>query len=159
MKEQFKSIHGNEFSTPEWLFKAINREFNFTVDLACTELNNKCPVGLYDSLEKPWHEFEGWLWLNPPYSPLKPWIQKAQKEFLLGAKIVVLCPPIVSTRYFSDVPPAQIRFIKGRVPFVINGQEMRANTHDSCLLIYGPPVKPDIVYVERDDYKKEINVV
>lgn len=150
MKEQFKTVHGNEFATPQWLFDAIDAEFNFTTDLACTPENQKCPKGLYDSLNEEWHKRDGWLWLNPPYSPLKPWIKKAQSEFLKGAKIVVLCPPIVSTRYFSEVPPAQIRFIVGRVPFVLNGEEMKSNTHDSCLLIYGPPVKPDIVYIERD---------
>lgn len=153
-KEQFKTIYDNEFHTPQWLFDALNMEFNFQVDLACTEQNKKCPVGLTDSLNQPWRELsDGWMWLNPPYSPLKPWIEKAQSESLKGAKIVMLCPPLISSRYFSKVPPAQIRFILGRISFVRDGKEMPGNSADSCLLIYGPPVKPDIVYIERDSLK------
>ncbi len=157
-KEQFVTMHGNSYETPQWLFDGLNKEFNFTLDLACTEENKKCPHGLtfpeYDSLKMDWHKLtDGWMWLNPPYSPLKPWIQKAQQESRKGAKIVVLCPPHVSTRYFSEIPPAQIRFILGRVPFVLNGEEQKGNTSDSCLLIYGPPVKPDIIYVERESLR------
>jgi hypothetical protein len=88
--------------------------------------------------------------LNPPYSPLKPWIKKAQEESAKGARIVVLMPAIISTRYFSEVAPAQIRFIVGRVPFVRDGVEMPGNTKDNCLVIYGPPMRTDVVYIERD---------
>lgn len=161
-KVQFKTIHGNIFGTPQWLYDSLNKEFNFTTDLACTEENKKAPVGITekdDSLRKDWHKIDGWLWLNPPYSPLKPWIQKAQKEFLLGAKIVMLVPPHITSRYFQEVLPSQIRFIVGRVPFWKDGVLMKGNTSDSCLLIYGeaetpkPPIKTKIVYVERDSLK------
>jgi len=59
-KEAFKTIHGNEFSTPQWLFDKLNEEFNFEYDLACTEQNAKCEKYLaypeYDSLEVDWHK-------------------------------------------------------------------------------------------------------
>jgi len=156
-KEAFKNIHGNIFETPEWLFQKLNDEFDFQCDLACLQENAKCDTYYTESvnsLEQDWHKIEGWLWLNPPYSPLKPWIQKAQKENSLGAKIVVLCPPIVSTRYFQDHLPSEIRFIVGRVPFLLNGAEMKANTNDSCLLIYDTKVRqPRVTYIERDSFK------
>mgnify|MGYP000240411688 CR=1 FL=1 len=159
MKEQFKTIHDNVFETPKWLFDSLNKEFDFKVDLACTKSNSKCDIGLYeedvDSLEVDWHALsDGWMWLNPPYSPIKPWIEKAQSESRKGAKIVCLIPPIITTRYFSKIPPAQIRFIVGRVNFYRNGIEQVGNTSDSCIVIYSPPIKPDIVYVNRDDIKK-----
>lgn len=158
MKEQFKSIHGNIFATPQWLFDTLNKEFNFAVDLACNEDNKKCPIGLterVDSLTVPWHRLSvgRWQWLNPPYSPIKPWIEKAQDEFQMGAKIVVLMPPIISTRYFSRVPPSEIRFIRGRIPFEKDGVAMKSNTQDSCLVIYGPPAISKISYVDREDFK------
>lgn len=158
MKKQFSTIHGNSFETPDWLFKSLDGEFNFTFDLACTRKNAKTENGFFypetNSLDQDWHKIDGWLWLNPPYSPLKPWIKKAQQESLLGAKIVVLCPPILSTRYFSEVSPSEIRFIVGRVPFILNGTEMRANTSDSAVIIFGPPVMPKISYVERDHLRR-----
>jgi DNA (cytosine-5)-methyltransferase 1 len=158
MKPQFKTLHGNIFETPRWLYNSLDKEFNFTHDLACLRENCKAPKGLYDgevnSLEQDWHKLDGWLWLNPPYSPLKPWIEKCQKESRLGAKIVALVPPHISTRYFSKTLPTEIRFILGRVPFYKDGVEMRGNTSDSVILVYGgPPAISKISYVERDSLR------
>lgn len=157
-KEAFKNIHGNVFETPQWLFDSINSEFNFTHDLACNEQNAKCAnyfTEAQNGLAQAWHQLTGWLWLNPPYSPLKPWIRKAQDENAKGARIVVLCPPIISTRYFKEHLPSEIRFITGRIPFLLDGVEMKSNTNDSCLLIYDTKVRqPRIGYVERDLLRK-----
>lgn len=162
-KEAFKNIHGNVFETPHWLFDALNKEFNFTFDLACNKQNAKCEQFYTEeenSLLKEWHKLNGWLWLNPPYSPLKPWIIKAQQENKKGARIVVLCPPIITSRYFQEYIPSEIRFIVGRVPFILNGKEMKSNTNDSCLLIYDDKVRqPKITYVERDFYRSDIESV
>lgn len=159
-KEAFKNIHGNVFETPEWLFNSLDAEFNFTFDLACNADNAKCEKFYTErdnSLAQNWHKLDGWLWLNPPYSPLKPWIVKAQEENKRGARIVVLCPPIISSRYFQEHLPSEIRFIVGRVPFILNGVEMKSNTNDSCLLIYDTKIRqPKISYVERDSYKDDL---
>ena len=156
-KEAFKTIHGNVFGTPQWLFDTLNKEFEFSWDLACNDDNKKCENGYTendDSLKQDWHKLDGWLWLNPPYSPLKPWIVKAQAETKLGAKIVMLCPPIVTTKYFSEWLPSEIRFIVGRVPFLLNDVEMKANTNDSCLLIYEQKIRqPKITYIRRDELR------
>ena len=157
-KEAFKSIHGNIFETPQWLFDTLNKEFNFNWDLACNADNIKCPLYFAEeemnSLNESWYKCEGWLWLNPPYSPLKPWIVKTQEENKKGARIVVLCPPILSTRYFSQWLPSEIRFIVGRVPFLKDGIEMRSNTNDSCLLIYDTAVRqPKVTYVDRESLR------
>lgn len=158
-KEAFKNIHGNVFETPQWLFDSLNKEFHFTFDLASNEYNAKCDnfyTETDNALSQDWHKIDGWLWLNPPYSPLKPWIVKAQDENKKGAKIVLLCPPLITSRYFQDHLPSEIRFIVGRVPFILNGKEMKANTSDSCLLIYDTKVRqPKIEYVERDFYKDQ----
>jgi phage N-6-adenine-methyltransferase len=152
-------LSSNEFQTPDWVFDPLHREFNFQYDLACREHNKKLEKGLcypkVNSLDIEWHKLsDGWLWLNPPYSPLKPWIQKAQREFLLGAKIVMLIPPILSTKYFSAVMPAEIRYITGRINFIgSDGKEMTGNSHDSALVIYGPPVMPKVSYIAREELR------
>ena len=154
-KEAFKTIHGNEYETPSFLFDALNAEFSFTFDLACTAKTAKCEKYFSlaegkDSLKMRWHDIPGWLWLNPPYSPLKPWIVKAQEENARGAKIVILCPPIISTRYFQARLPSEIRFILGRIPFLLDDKLLKSNTSDSALLIYDTKVyQPKCSYVER----------
>lgn len=156
-KEMFKPIHGNIYETPDWLFRTLNEEFNFSYDLACSEDNTKCDhyyTESQDSLLQHWHKLDGWLWLNPPYSLLKRWIEKAQKENALGAKIVVLCPPILTTRYFKQRLPSEIRFIVGRIPFLLDKKEMKSNIHDSCLLIYDTTVRqPLINYIDCTNYR------
>lgn len=156
-KGMFTNIHGNVYNTPQWLFDTLNREFNFTWDLACDDDNSKCENFISkkkDSLKHPWHTLDGWLWLNPPYSPLRPWIEKAQLENSKGARIVVLCPPIITTRYFQNHLPSEIKFIVGRLPFILNGKEMKGNTNDSMLLIYDTKIRqPKITYVERESLR------
>jgi phage N-6-adenine-methyltransferase len=155
-KETFKTIHGNEYCTPDEVFETLNDEFNFTTDLACTKQNMKTKKGLYlpnDSLKHPWHTLKGWLWCNPPYSPLKPWIVKAQEENKKGAKIVMLVPPHISSRYFADHLPTEIRIILGRLPFILDGKVMDRSTQDSCLLIYDTKRvknKPLMKFIDRE---------
>jgi DNA (cytosine-5)-methyltransferase 1 len=152
----FKTIHGNDYETPKWFFDSLNKEFNFTFDLACSTENRKCLDGYTkedNSLLRDWHKLGGWLWLNPPYSPIRQWIEKAQSESLLGAKIVMLIPPLIHTAYFNKVIPSEIRFIDKRLGFIVDGKPMSGNTHYSCLCIYGPPTISKISLVKRDSFK------
>lgn len=147
-------LSSNEFETPQHIFDYLNEEFDFQWDLACRKSNTKCINGLFveevNSLEEDWYKLsDGWLWCNPPYSPLRPWIEKAQQEFLKGAKIVMLVPPFLGSQYYSNVIPSEIRMIKGRIKFIgADGIPMKANTNDSCLLIFGPPVIPKLTYID-----------
>lgn len=151
----------NTYETPEWLFKAFDREFGFAWDLCATEETAKCSRFISpkeDSLSVDWHKLEGgWLWINPPYSPLKPWIQKAQMEAQKGAKIVALVPPVLCTQYLMDYLPDGIVFIVGRVSFLAEKKEIKGNRDDSCLLCWnGEKVRneyhsPEVIWVKRDD--------
>ena len=42
------------------------------------------------------------LWLNPPFSNIAPFAQKAMEQRELGAKIAMLMPASVCTNYFND---------------------------------------------------------
>jgi len=152
LKKQFKTVHGNDYETPHWLFDRLNKEFRFTWDLAASPGLEKCEKFFSpeeDSLKQDWHLLDGWLWLNPPFSPLKPWIQKAQYEFRRGAKIVVLMPVVISTRYFAHVPPTQVRIITGRVDFLKDGVPSKGNTQDVCLSIYGGEFSERVRWVSK----------
>lgn len=83
-------IHGNEYETPQRFFDALHAEFNFVFDVACNAENKKLPHGFVypeqDALTSEWPK-NGWLWLNPPYKPLRPWIEKCQTEVIKGARV------------------------------------------------------------------------
>lgn len=116
-------------------FKVANREFSFVADLAANETNHKCAVWFGKtmateegpaatetqggSLDVAWHRLAGWLWLNPPYKDITPWVIKCQEEAALGAKIAMLVPASVDTDWFEDHVwgRAEIRFLKGRLVF------------------------------------------
>jgi len=137
---KIEPIHGNDYITPDFVFDYLNKEFNFELDAACSKKNCKTKMGLFvekvNALELDWN-CSGWIWLNPPYKPLKPWVQKVQEEASQGRKIVVLIPPVIlCSNYFSKYLPDEIRFIVGRIPFILDGESLHSNTRDSCLLIY-----------------------
>lgn len=134
-----KNFDRNLYQTPINLFEKLNKEFGFKYDLAANEYNTLCD-NFFDeksnSLEKDWHKLKGFLWLNPPYKPLRAWIEKAQKEAELGAKVVMLVPPLVNNHYFVNRLPEEIRFFKGRINFFFGDNEIKGNMFDSCLLIF-----------------------
>lgn len=67
--------------TPQWLFDALNKEHQFTVDAAAAPHNAKCERYWTiddDGLSQPWTNER--VWCNPPYSNLRPWIEKAWEQ-------------------------------------------------------------------------------
>ena len=77
--------------TPWKLFRELDEEFHFTIDVAASKDNAKCQR-FYDleanGLLQDWGEEV--VWCNPPYSDLAPWIAKASIE--TKARIVMLLP-------------------------------------------------------------------
>ncbi len=145
-----ESVHysskNNEWTTPRDFYLSLCERFNFTVDLACTTKNQKATYGLcvdlyIDSLQVDWAGFNstmgGWLWCNPPYGrELGKWVEKAYKESLKGAKIVMLIPARTDTSYWHDYifDKAEIEFIRGRLKF---GDAKHNAPFPSALVIYG----------------------
>lgn len=142
--------------TPDVLFNALNEEFKFTLDVAADESNHKCelwlgPGGLVeDALSVSW---DGVCWMNPPYSQVGAFIEKAAAERLLGVTTVALIPARTDTKYwhqhiwdYEHVNKCRAydgastlwkdgtwrqgvrgRFLKGRVKFV-NPESTRSNS-------------------------------
>lgn len=115
------SVHfmsrSNEWETPQDLFDELNREFDFTLDVAATEQNTKC-ARFYDraqdGLAQPW---DGVCWCNPPYGrEIAKWVKRAAEA---SSTVVMLLPARTDTRWFHDYiyGKAEIRFIRGRLRF------------------------------------------
>lgn len=142
----FSSKH-HEWETPDDLFRMLDMEFNFKYDLAASKYNTKCanyfgldlPMGGLNSLQMNWHTTKGYLWLNPPFGRgVKEWVKKCDTEAQEGAKIVALLPARTDTKYFHDhiYRKYEIRFLKGRLKFKLNGEEHDAAPFPSMLVIF-----------------------
>lgn len=123
--------------TPQALFDELHSEFEFTLDVAASKANAKCPefyTADDDGLQQPWH---GTVWCNPPYSEIRPWLDKAVSESVNGVTSVFLLPSATDTKWFHEVvlPYAEIRFLPGRLKF--EGQKQNA-PFASLLAIFRP---------------------
>jgi|SRR6478752_6560881 len=119
------SSASDEWSTPrDFLANLKSKGFDFSWDLAASEENTVCSFYFnkeQDSLQREWHLLSGWLWLNPPYSRCKEFMEKAYSEMQKGAKIIALLPTRTDTKWFHDYiyrkDGVDIQFIKGRLKF------------------------------------------
>lgn len=119
----------DHWETPDNLFKELNKEFMFCLDVASSKKNTKC-LNFYtkedNGLKKPWGHTN---WCNPPYgSDINQWIEKAILESTQGNLTVMLLPARTDTRWFHryiyNAKNVEIRFLKGRLKFTINGKPL-----------------------------------
>lgn len=110
--------------TPLPLFHALDCEFRFDVDAACTSVDCLCPTGLWldrghDAFLEEWGPEGATVFCNPPFSRVARWLERA----ILQARartIACLIPADTSTRYWRHLVAehaAEIRFLVGRPRF------------------------------------------
>jgi phage N-6-adenine-methyltransferase len=109
------------------------------LDAAALPTNAKCArffSPTEDGLAQDWGTET--VWLNPPYSQIARWVEKAYAASLKGATVVCYLTSRTDTAWFHDVvlPYAEIRFIRGRERFV--GAASGA-PFPSLLAIFRPP--------------------
>lgn len=126
----------DDWGTPQDLFNALNKEFFFTLDPCADDSNHKCKkyyTKEEDGLAQSW---EGeTVFCNPPYSRKtktnagqSAWVEKCYKEAKEnGITAVMLIPARTDTKMFHDfiLGKAEIRFIKGRIKFEIDGEKSK----------------------------------
>lgn len=156
-------------STPLWLYAACDSEFNFSIDLAATTLSAKHKnffTKEIDALKQNWLKSAGKNkagWLNPPYSNILPWIEKAEEEQKLGFTTCFLVFMDASCEWWPANKPCIIREItgyyydytyksgqkkgqtvkkwaSGRIEFVnaATGEQMKDPLNKPCCLIIFP---------------------
>ncbi|MDM5130071.1 phage N-6-adenine-methyltransferase [Aeromonas piscicola] len=146
--------------TPLYLFRALDREFHFSLDAAAlpeTALCQKYLTPSIDALQVDWGDFispsvrSPWAWLNPPYSDIGPWVKKAIEQQGRGIGTVILVPQDTSTEWYPRELASEVRHItgyydergkwrNGRVSFInkTTGEEMKGNPKGSMLLVFAP---------------------
>ena len=134
------SSKNEKFSTPQYIYNNLNREFHFTLDPCCEEFTKKVPDNYYtaetNGLDKSW---EGeTVFMNPPYGRKETgvWIRKAYEESLKpDTTVVALIPSRTDTKFWHDccMNASEIRFIKGRLKF---GEATEAAPFPSCVVVF-----------------------
>jgi phage N-6-adenine-methyltransferase len=107
------SKNSDDWATPKDFYDKLNLEFNFTFD--------PCPLNAdFDGLNIDW---SGNVYINPPYSNIKGFLEKARGELNKNNcnLCVFLIPSRTDTKWFHEYiyirDNVELRFIKGRLKF------------------------------------------
>lgn len=126
------------WETPKDFFETLNKEFNFTLDVAASENNTLCGVNYIDEkidalgINTQWYNSSA-AFGNPPYSKWQKFVAKAYEQWLKhGFTIVMLLPARTDTKAFhnyiwdkeNNCPKngIEVRFLQGRLKFEIDGK-------------------------------------
>ena len=103
----------DKWITPPEFYAELNKEFQFNYDPCPIEWKPEDKNGLLE-------EWGSSTFVNPPYSKVALWIEKAYNEWKKGKKIVMLINSITDTKAFHKYiyNQAELRFIKGRLKFI-----------------------------------------
>ena len=151
-----------EWETPDYVFLALNKEFNFHLDVCATSENSKCKIYFdksVDGLKREWSPFR--CWVNPPYGrDISKWMKKAFSESQRGALVVCLIPSRTDTKWWHDsvMKSSVIRFVSGRISF---GTSKNSAPFPSCIVIYYPelenPYKLSVPIIRSVSFDKSKN--
>ena len=138
-----------EWATPQALYNALDKEFNFMLDPCATDENHKAPIyytAKEDGLKQDWGTMTAFI--NPPYGRgIGQWVKKAYEHANRGGVAVALLPCRTCTKWWDYVMLAtEIRFIKDRLKF--NDGDIGA-PFPSCIVIWGTPRQPVIKQVNQ----------
>jgi len=103
----------DDWGTPDWLMSIFE------------EWWDPCPLGAKyeahaDDLQGTWHFCQPGIYINPPYSNPKPWVEKAiRTNHQEGVPIVMLLKHDSSTQWYRMLKEAGARFlmVEGRLTF------------------------------------------
>ena len=138
---------GDTWGTPQDVFNEIVSDFFMEkypfdpcpnhkrlLDGAITHLEE----AKYDGLLEPWDDYN--VFVNPPFSDIAPWVEKADKKRDPDQKVILLLPVRSDQPWFFNCSQeAELIFIRGRVNYVdINSTKKSRASFPSMLMIFGP---------------------
>lgn len=151
----------DKWRTPSAIFHALDKEFNFAIDVAASDDNHLCEKYHTEEncgLSKAWDvPAQSYAWCNPPYSNIKPWVEQANRQAKRGIGCVMLIPQDQSVGWFKEAirSCAEVRIITGgRIAFInaATGLPVKGNNKGSQFLIWRPFNDYPVItrYVDRD---------
>ena len=126
-----------DWQTPDELFRQLDAEFGFEIDVCAVAENAKCQHFFspeHNGLAQAWR---GVCWMNPPYGSILPaWMARAYTSSLDGATVVCLVPARTDTRWWHDFAMrGEIRFLQGRLRF---GHARHSAPFPSAIVVFRP---------------------
>lgn len=150
--------------TPPAIFVSLDAEFCFQLDAAAAPHNALCRKFItaeQNTLETPWADYlnvPGYVWLNPPYSDITPFVKKAAVESVNQIGTVMLVPADTSVGWFKEAiqTASEVRLITaGRLAFInpVTGKPVSGNNKGSMLIIWRPYPRTHCHFatVDRDE--------
>jgi hypothetical protein len=107
-----KTNAGDSWRTDKWILDLVGNSFD-----PCPLDEGFCQVGnvLFDGLEMDWFycslDHNHHVFVNPPYSNPKPWVEKAIQENKKGCFVVMLLKHDSSTKWFALLQEAGAHFL------------------------------------------------
>ena len=126
------------WATPRELFRLLDDEFHFTLDVCALPENATCARYFTPDDDGLRQEWEGVIWMNPPYGRgIDRWLKKAWDAATHGATVVALLPARTDTRWWHQyvMQASEVRFLKGRLRF---GNAQHCAPFPSCIAIFRP---------------------
>ena len=143
----------DEWSTPPDVFRRIAAAFGpFDLDPCCRRETAKARqyfTKADNGLTRDWY---GRVFVNPPYSNPRPWIQKAIESTRSCSRVVMLLPAATDTSWFHDLvlPNADVVFMRGRVKFFgWKGTPIGSPKAGTILAIF--PKRPQVFTVQAEE--------
>lgn len=150
------------WQTPKEIFNKLDKEFDFTCDVAASRGNALCSPFIdeeQNSLDCTWLKSN---WCNPPYSNITPWVKHAISMHQLGLTTVMLVPADTSVKWFKLAYEScnEVRFISGRISFINADTQkpVNGNNKGSVLFIWrgnAPKNSHTVTLIDRDDFYLE----
>jgi len=162
----------NSWGTDPVIFRAMDREFNFSLDAAASDKNHLVPNYLTkedDSLTIDWlRRIEHYkqpmqfrskitVWINPPYGKgfIKKFMQKCIEQKSKGVTSVLLVPATLDAQWLPINEISEIRIVTGgRLSFYhpISAKKVNGNTKGSMFVIFRPSKMPFVVrMIDRNE--------
>lgn len=121
------SSASDQWATPKELYEALDKEFGFDFD--------PCPLNENPDLDGLAVEWGQCSFVNPPYSNIAAWCEKAVEQWKKGKTVVMLIPSRTDTKYWHKyiMQANEIRFCKGRLKF---GDSKTSAPFPSAIIIF-----------------------
>lgn len=145
------SSNSDDWATPQPFVDALARwlGWKFTLDPCASKGNAKAPLYFTeetDGLSQTWH---GQVFMNPPYSEIGTWMEKAAAENAAGTAIACLVPARTDTKWFHLVASEadEIIFLKGRLKF---GDGKNSAPFPSAVIVFAGEVFSEQMIIFKD---------
>lgn len=172
-----RPVDRDTWATPPFIVHWTARRWgSITMDLAADIDNTVADFWMGigsnypDALEEDWaaiardltiaREWPQHAWINPPYSAIDPWIEKAVAAKAGGLSVTMLIPAMPGEARFRMISQhaTEIVFILGRLAFLdANDRPVSGNTTGSCLVHFRAfdTGAPRVLWVGRDAMREE----